>query len=39
MRRSQSSSFITELPLVVNSQIEKKLLARFQAGRQLYNFL
>ena len=33
----QSSSFITELPLVVNSQIEKKLLARFQAGRQLYN--
>ncbi|MDJ0574223.1 MAG: hypothetical protein QNJ65_03535 [Xenococcaceae cyanobacterium MO_234.B1] len=37
MRRSQSSSFITELPLVVNSQIEKKLLARFQAGRQLYN--
>ena len=37
MRRSQSSSFITELPLVVNSEIEKKLLAKFQAGRQLYN--
>ena len=37
MRRSQTSSFITELPLVVNSQAEKELLARFQAGRQLYN--
>ena len=37
MRRSQTSSFITELPLVVDSQTEKKLLARFQAGRQLYN--
>ncbi|MEN9871139.1 MAG: hypothetical protein RLZZ171_2127 [Cyanobacteriota bacterium] len=37
MRRSQTTSFITELPLIVNSQIEKKLLAKFQAGRQLYN--
>ncbi len=37
MRRSQSSSFITELPLVVDSLTEKNLLARFQAGRQLYN--
>ena len=37
MRRSQTSSFITELSLVVDSQTEKKLLARFQAGRQLYN--
>ncbi len=37
MRRSQTTSFITELPLVVDSQTEKKLLARFQAGRQLYN--
>ena len=31
MRRSQSSSFITELPLVVNSQIEKKLLGACRA--------
>jgi putative transposase len=37
MRRSQTSSFVTELPLVVDSQTESKLLARFQAGRQLYN--
>lgn len=37
MRRAHSSSFITELPLVVDSQAEKELLARFQAGRQLYN--
>ena len=37
MRRSQSSSFVTELPLVVDSLTERKLLARFQAGRQLYN--
>ncbi len=37
MGRSKTSSFITELPLVVDSQTEKKLLAKFQAGRQLYN--
>ncbi|MGL4879852.1 MAG: RNA-guided endonuclease TnpB family protein, partial [Waterburya sp.] len=37
MRRSQTASFITELPLVVDSKTEKKLLAKFQAGRQLYN--
>jgi putative transposase len=37
MRRSQTASFVTELPLVVDSKIEKKLLAKFQAGRQLYN--
>lgn len=37
MRRSQTTSFVTELPLIVDSQTEKKLLARFQAGRQLYN--
>jgi putative transposase len=37
MRRSQATSFITELSLVVDSKTEKKLLAKFQAGRQLYN--
>lgn len=37
MRRSLTSSFVTELPLVVDSKTEKKLLAKFQAGRQLYN--
>jgi putative transposase len=37
MHRSQTTSFITELPLVVDSKTEKKLLAKFQAGRQLYN--
>lgn len=37
MRRSQTNSFITELPLTVDSKTEKILLARFQAGRQLYN--
>ncbi len=37
MRRSHSASFITELPLIVDSKTEKKLLAKFQAGRQLYN--
>lgn len=37
MRRSQTTSFITELPLVVDSKTDKKLLAKFQAGRQLYN--
>ena len=35
--RSSTKSFITELPLVVDSLTEKKLLSRFQAGRQLYN--
>ena len=37
MGRSKTDSFITELPLVVDSQTDKKLLAKFQAGRQLYN--
>ncbi|MGK7897277.1 MAG: RNA-guided endonuclease TnpB family protein, partial [Xenococcus sp. (in: cyanobacteria)] len=37
MRRSRTSSFITELPLIVDSKTEKELLAKFQAGRQLYN--
>lgn len=39
MARSKTSSFITEIALVVNSQQEKELLSRFQAGRQLYNAL
>jgi len=33
----KSPSFVTEIPLIVSSQFEKELLARFQAGRQLYN--
>ncbi|MEO1561630.1 MAG: RNA-guided endonuclease TnpB family protein, partial [Cyanobacteria bacterium J06632_19] len=37
MARSTTSSFITELPLKVDSKQEKQLNARFQAGRQLYN--
>ena len=37
MPKSITPSFVTEIPLIVSSQIEKELLARFQAGRQLYN--
>lgn len=37
MPKSKTPSFITELPLIVSSQIERELMARFQAGRQLYN--
>ncbi|MDJ0621256.1 MAG: transposase, partial [Calothrix sp. MO_192.B10] len=37
MARSKTPSFITEIPLKVNSQQERELLARFQAARQLYN--
>ncbi|MEO1375294.1 MAG: transposase [Cyanobacteria bacterium J06635_10] len=37
MARSKTPSFVTELPLKVNSKQEKELLARFQAARQLYN--
>ena len=37
MPKSITPSFVTEIPLVVSSQVEKELLARFQAGRQLYN--
>ena len=37
MRASTTSSFITELPLKVDSKLEKRLSARFQAARQLYN--
>ncbi|KAB8315511.1 transposase [Tolypothrix campylonemoides VB511288] len=37
MARSTTSSFITEMPLIVDSKQEAELLSRFQAGRQLYN--
>ncbi|MGK7943416.1 MAG: RNA-guided endonuclease TnpB family protein, partial [Microcystaceae cyanobacterium] len=39
MAKSTTPSFVTELPLVVDSHSEKELLSRFQAGRQLYNAL
>lgn len=37
MPRSKTPSFVTDIPLVVDSSTEKELLSRFQAGRQLYN--
>ncbi|AFY55385.1 hypothetical protein Riv7116_2888 [Rivularia sp. PCC 7116] len=37
MTKAKTSSFITEVPLVVDSFLERKLEARFQAARQLYN--
>lgn len=37
MVRSSTLSFITEVPLIVDSKQEAELLSRFQAGRQLYN--
>ncbi|MEO1765048.1 MAG: transposase, partial [Cyanobacteria bacterium J06629_18] len=37
MARKTTPSFITELPLRVDSKLEKHLNARFQAARQLYN--
>ena len=37
MARSKAPSFITELPLKVDSYSESELLSRFQAARQLYN--
>ena len=37
MARKTTLSLITELPLKVDSKIEKQLIAKFQAGRQLYN--
>ncbi|BAY44030.1 transposase, IS605 family protein [Scytonema sp. HK-05] len=37
MARSTTLSFITEVPLIVDSKQEAELLSRFQAGRQLYN--
>lgn len=37
MARSKTSSFVTELPLVIDSKHSEELLSRFQAARQLYN--
>jgi hypothetical protein len=37
LARSKTNSFITEIPLVVDSKTDAELLSRFQAGRQLYN--
>ena len=37
MAKSKTSSFITEIPLIVDSKQESDLLSRFQAARQLYN--
>lgn len=39
MARASTPSFITEVPLIVNSGDEAELLSRFQAGRQLLNAL
>jgi len=39
MPKSSTPSFITTIPLIVDSQSETELLSRFQAGRQLYNAL
>ncbi len=37
MARSKTASFVTELPLIVDSKQDAELLSRFQAARQLYN--
>ncbi|MCJ8278560.1 MAG: transposase [Rivularia sp. ALOHA_DT_140] len=37
MARKTTPSFITELPLKIDSKQEKHLISRFQAARQLYN--
>ncbi|MDK2856739.1 MAG: hypothetical protein PWQ86_1952 [Bacillota bacterium] len=37
MKLSSTPSFVLELPLKVDSESEKKLLARLEAGRQVYN--
>ena len=37
MPRATKPSFVTELPLKVNSAQDRELQARFQAARQLYN--
>ena len=37
MARKATPSFVTEVPLKVDSKLEKQLNASFQAGRQLYN--
>jgi putative transposase len=37
VKKSKTPSFITEVPLKVDSTQQRTLLARFEAGRQLYN--
>ena len=37
MARKTTPSFITELPLTIDSKQEKHLISRFQSARQLYN--
>jgi hypothetical protein len=37
LAKSKKSSFITEIPLIVDSKQQSELLSRFQAARQLYN--
>jgi putative transposase len=37
LAKSKTSTFVTELPLIVDSFGSKQLLSRFQAARQLYN--
>jgi len=37
LARSKTTSFITEIPLIVDSKQDAELLSRFQAARQLYN--
>lgn len=37
MGKAKTPSFVTECALVVSSDLDKKLLAKFQAARQLYN--
>ncbi len=37
MGRSKTDSFVVEIPLRANSEQTRKALARFEAGRQIYN--
>lgn len=37
MGRSKTDSFVVEIPLRANSKQTRKALARFEAGRQIYN--
>lgn len=37
MGRSKTDSFVAEIPLRANSKQTRKILARFEAGRQIYN--
>ena len=39
MSPRSTSTFVTEIPLIVDSSQDKELLSRLQAGRQLYNAL